>query len=115
MFDMDELSANNWSRIPWEQVRPGVKRKVFTGEGATLSLNAIDPGHDPKPHSHMHEQIVYIIEGDCDFHVGDAVHRLLAGGLLCVPPDVEHYIVVTGDKPVVNLDVFTPKRADYVK
>jgi quercetin dioxygenase-like cupin family protein len=112
---VDDASVNNWDAIPWEEVRAGVKRKVFTGEDATLSLNAIEPGHQPKPHSHVHEQLVYIIEGECEFHVGHAVYPLVAGGLLCVPPNMEHYIVVAGEERVLNLDVFTPKRADYVK
>ena len=47
--------AANWNTMSWEEVRKGVKRKVFTGEGATMSLNFIEPGHDPKPHSHVHE------------------------------------------------------------
>jgi quercetin dioxygenase-like cupin family protein len=113
--NVENVSTDNWSSMPWEEVRPGVKRKVFTGEGATLSLNHIEPGHQPKPHSHIHEQVVYIIEGQCEFHVGNSVYPLAEGGLLCIPPSVEHFIVVSGDKPVVNLDVFTPKRSDYVK
>jgi len=107
--------ADNWNEMPWEEVRKGVKRKVFTGEGATLSLNFLEPGHDPKPHSHKHEQIVYIIDGECEFHVDKDTYSLREGGLLYIPPNVEHYIVVKGKKPVINLDVFSPKREDYLK
>jgi len=111
---MNTTSAN-WDSIPWEEVRTGVKRKVFTGEGATLSLNLLQPGHEPKPHSHVHEQLVYIIEGECEFNVSGDVCRLKQGGLLCIPPNAEHYIVVKGKEPVINLDVFSPKRSDYLK
>lgn len=111
---MDTISAN-WNSMPWEEVRAGVKRKVFTGEGATLSLNLIDPGHEPKPHSHIHEQLVYIIKGECEFHVSGSVYQLKEGGLLYIPPNVEHYIVVKGKEPVINLDIFSPKRSDYLK
>jgi quercetin dioxygenase-like cupin family protein len=41
------------------------------------------------------------------------VRRLTAGGLLVVPPNVEHWGVVVGEAPVLNLDVFTPKRSEY--
>jgi quercetin dioxygenase-like cupin family protein len=111
---MDTNSAN-WNSMPWEEVRAGVKRKVFTGEGATLSLNLLSPGHEPKPHSHIHEQMVYIIKGKCEFHVGGSVYQLTEGGLLYIPPNVEHYIVVKGKEPVINLDIFSPKRSDYLK
>ena len=107
--------ASNWNDMTWEVVRAGVKRKAFTGEGATMALNLLDPGHEPKPHSHIHEQIVYIIKGECEFHVGKDVYQLREGGLLYIPPNVEHYIEVKGKEAVIDLDIFAPKRADYVK
>ena len=109
------ISVNNWNEMPWEEVRKGIKRKVFTGEGATLVLNFVEPGHEPKPHSHIQEQLVYIIKGECDFHVGEEVFQLKEDGLLCVPPNAEHYIVAKGKEPVIDLDVFSPKRSDYIK
>lgn len=110
-----KIDAANWDDIPWEIVRTGVKRKVFSGEGATMVLNLLDPGHEPRPHSHMHEQLVYIVKGECEFHIGKDVYPLNEGGLLCIPGDIEHYLVVTGREPVIDLDVFSPKRADYIK
>lgn len=29
----------NWADLPWTEVRPGVRRKAFTGEGATFAMN----------------------------------------------------------------------------
>jgi quercetin dioxygenase-like cupin family protein len=105
----------NWEKMPWTKVRDGVERKVFTGEGATLSLNRIQPGHKPQPHSHPHEQIMYIVSGgEIDVHIGEEIYRLGSGGLMVIPPNVEHWGQVVGDKEVLNLDVFTPKREEYV-
>ncbi|NKC30792.1 cupin domain-containing protein [Falsiroseomonas selenitidurans] len=103
----------DWNAIPWTPVRPGVERKGFTGAGATLALHRLMPGHEPKPHSHHFEQIVYILAGTIDFHVEGMVHRLSAGGLLVVPPNALHHGEVVGEEPVLNLDVFTPARPDY--
>jgi quercetin dioxygenase-like cupin family protein len=103
----------NWNQVEWETVREGVERKAFTGEGATLALHRLQPGHEPRPHNHHYEQIVYILAGEVDFHVGDEVVRLGPGGLIVVPPDVMHHAEVVGDEPVLNLDVFTPKRPEY--
>ncbi|WP_304507579.1 cupin domain-containing protein [Anaerotignum sp.] len=108
------FNQNNFNEMEWEFVREGVKRKVFTGEGATLSLNELQFGHTPKPHTHIHEQVVYILQGEADFFVDGVKHEMKAGGLLVIPSNVEHYIVVTSKEPVLNLDVFTPKRADYL-
>ncbi|HZS83141.1 MAG TPA: cupin domain-containing protein [Stellaceae bacterium] len=103
----------DWSKIAWQPVRPGIERKSFSGAGATLALHRLHPGHEPRPHAHPYEQIVYILAGEVDFHVGDETIRLGPGGLLTVPPNVTHYAEVVGTEPVLNLDVFTPRRAEY--
>lgn len=48
----------DWERMAWTTIRPGVERKVFTGEGATMALHRLSPGHEPRPHSHVNEQLV---------------------------------------------------------
>jgi quercetin dioxygenase-like cupin family protein len=108
-----KLQNINWDELPWEHVREGVARKAFSGEGATLSLNRLDPGHEPRPHDHPHEQIVYILQGQIDFHIGDELVRLGPGGVLVIPPNALHWGIVRGSEQVLNLDVFTPKRAEY--
>jgi quercetin dioxygenase-like cupin family protein len=105
--------TTDWNAQDWITVRDGVFRKAFSGEGATLALHRLEPGHAPMPHHHPFEQIVYIVEGEMDFHVGDQVHRVGAGQLLVIPPDVMHHGVVVGDAPAINLDVFTPRRPEY--
>lgn len=109
------FNYSNWDDMEWEVVREGVRRKAFTGEGATIALNELEPKHEPRPHNHKFEQIVYILQGTCDFHVDDKVYPLKEGGVLVIPPNVVHYTVVTSEVPVLNLDVFTPKREEYVK
>jgi len=108
-----DIHSIDWEKVPWERVREGVERKAFSGEGATVSLNRLQPGHEPRPHHHPNEQIVYILAGQIDFHIGETVTRLKAGGLLVIPPNVPHWGVVVGNETVLNLDVFTPKRAEY--
>ena len=108
------LHQIDWHAIDWKPVREGVDRKAFSGAGATLALHRLMPGHTPSPHKHPHEQIVYILAGRIRFHVGDAVTDLGPGGLLVVPPDTMHWGEVLGDEPVLNLDVFTPQRPEYV-
>ncbi|NPV69840.1 MAG: cupin domain-containing protein [Firmicutes bacterium] len=109
------INVSNWKDIEEVVVRQGVSRKAFTGEGATIAINWLQPGHKPAPHAHHFEQIVYIMKGKTRFHVGDEMFILEEGGLLVVPPNVMHYAEIIGDETVVNLDVFTPKREEYVK
>lgn len=103
----------DWNAIPWTPVRPGVDRKAFSGNGATVTLHRLMPGHEPKPHSHVNEQIAYILSGTIKFFVGGEEHVVGPGGLLVIPPNVEHWGEVIGDEPVLNFDVFTPQRPEY--
>ena len=93
--------------------RPGVVRRVFSGEHATLAFTTLDPGHEPNPHSHPHEQIVYILSGRARFVVGDEEVTVGPGEMLVVPPGVEHWAETSGDEPVVDLSVFSPRRDEY--
>ena len=102
---VDALNATN--------ARPGVVRRVFSGEGATLAFTTMDPGHEAVPHSHPHEQIEYLLQGRMRFVVGDEETILEQGGLLVVPGGVEHYGETLGDEPIVALSVFSPKRDEY--
>ncbi|GGC12267.1 cupin [Novosphingobium endophyticum] len=103
----------DWDEMPWTRVREGVERKAFSGDGATIALNRLMPGHEPRPHAHPHEQIAYILSGRIRFCVGSDEHLLGPGSVLRIPPGIEHWGEVVGDEPVLNLDVFTPRRAEY--
>jgi quercetin dioxygenase-like cupin family protein len=108
-----DIHEVDWNSIPWTQVRPGVERKAFSSERATLSLNRLSPGHEPWPHHHPHEQIVYIVSGRFRLYLGKEYRDMGPGSLLVVPPNVEHWGEVLGDEPVLNLDVFSPRRTEY--
>ncbi len=108
-----DMHSIDWNEIAWTHVREGVDRKAFSGAGATVALNRLMPGHEPKPHSHPHEQIAYIISGQIRFFVDGKEKLCGPGSLLCIPPHAEHWGEVVGDEPVMNLDVFTPRRREY--
>ena len=112
---MTNLEPVNWEEMEWEVVRPGVKRKVFHASGCTIVLNAVEPGNQPKPHSHPSEQIVSILQGEADFTVDSKLLKLVSGSLLAIPPNVEHFIKVVGHEACMNVDVFVPRREDYVQ
>jgi quercetin dioxygenase-like cupin family protein len=95
------------------EVRAGVQRGVFSGDGATLAFTTLDPGHTARPHSHSYEQIVYVMEGELLFVVGDEEVVMRSGDMLVVPPGVEHWAQTLGDEPAVDLSVFTPRRDEY--
>lgn len=94
-------------------VRPGVTRRVFSGEGATLAFTTLEPGHVANPHSHPHEQIVYVLAGRLRFVVGDEETTVGPGDMLVVPSGVEHYAETIGDEAALDLSIFSPRRDEY--
>ncbi|UYV39357.1 cupin domain-containing protein [Rhodobacteraceae bacterium D3-12] len=103
-----------WTELPKEQVREGVSRTAFRGDGAIMVMNWLEPGMEKKPHSHPFEQLAYILEGRVRFEIGDEIVEVGAGEVVRIPPDVVHCGEALGGEVAVNLDIFAPARADYL-
>src|ERR1051325_4599596 len=101
-----DIHKIDWSAIPWKEIRKGVEQKAFSGNAATVALHRLMPGHEPRPHSHPHEQIAYIIEGRMMFYIGEERAEAGRGGVVVTPGGVEQGGGGLGDEPVLNLDVF---------
>lgn len=101
-----------WADIPEENVRPGVRRRGYSTDDCMLVMNTLEPGMQLNPHVHDDvDQLVYIVEGRCNYYVDGEPHEMTAGSLMLVPAGSPHYIEPL-DGPCLNLDIFTPPRAD---
>jgi quercetin dioxygenase-like cupin family protein len=109
-----EVKSANWNELPLIPVKEKVTRRVFNeAERCTVTRATLEYGHKPGPHTHEYEQIAMIMQGEADFYIGGVAYPMTAGGIIAIPPNVEHYIVVTSkDTPVINMDIFVPKRSD---
>ena len=93
------------------QLFPGYVAKLVHTERATLSFLHVQPGHVLPEHSHDHEQITVVLEGELELTVGGETVRLTPGMVMPIPSNVPH----TGQAitPCYVLDVFAPVREDY--
>ena len=105
---------DNWENISKVEARSGVTRRVFSGKNSMMVLNELAPLAKPSLHHHPHEQLTYIVEGSARFVLGDEVIEMAEGDVILIPPNIPHSLEVTSDKPVLNLDVFSPIREDYL-
>jgi quercetin dioxygenase-like cupin family protein len=94
------------------QIFPGVRIFTAAGERAMLSLVEFEPRAVVEPHSHPHEQLGMLLEGELTFTIGGQTQTLHPGDMWRIPGGVEHS-AVAGDAPVKALDVFHPVRDDY--
>ena len=91
---------------------PGVTIHTAAGERIMLSLVEFEPHAVVEPHSHPHEQMGMLLEGEMTFVIGDERHVLQPGEMWRIPGGVLHS-AIAGDKRVKALDVFHPVRDDY--
>jgi quercetin dioxygenase-like cupin family protein len=82
--------AGDSGRLPRDEPYPGVTRRSFSTERATVTFYEFIPGASFPRHRHPQEQITYVQRGEVRFTVGDAPLQLCAGAWSVVPPDVEH-------------------------
>ncbi|MFW5412077.1 cupin domain-containing protein [Aerococcus urinaeequi] len=114
---LENVDFGNINEIPYRPLRPGIDQAVFamSGDGVNVTVNRVDNGNDLRPHTHDdHQQIAWILQGECDYYVDGQPFRMTAGSWVVVPKGVEHYIhVYDSPETVVNVDIFAPAREDY--
>lgn len=105
------------SEAELEPIAPGRTRYLTQTDGLMMVVIDFNDGPhaqaDP-PHSHPHEQVSYVAEGEVIFFMdGDPTH-LHAGDLVSIPGGLPHCIqVLTPHARLV--DVFHPIREDFLK
>lgn len=92
---------------------PGVEIHALAGQQMMLSLVEFAPRAVVELHSHPHEQMGLLLEGELEFFVGEERYLARPGDMWRIPGGVEHR-VIAGDQPAKALDVFHPIREDYL-
>ena len=92
---------------------PGVDIFTMAGERMMLSFVEFAPRAIVELHSHPHEQMGLLLEGELTFTIGDEVHVVRPGQMWRIPGGVPHKAIAS-DVPVKALDVFCPIREDYL-
>lgn len=98
-------------------VREGVRRRLIHADDLMMVVIDFDGGPwkqpDP-PHSHVHEQVTYVVEGEIIFFCeGELDQRLKPGDMFSVPSGKEHTIQLL-TKTAKLIDSFTPLRQEFL-
>jgi quercetin dioxygenase-like cupin family protein len=107
-------TAYDWDSVPAEEVMEGVRRKVICGDNAMLVMYFIKEGTVFARHNHPHEQFAYILEGSFRMECDNGTFDLGPGSVLHVPSGAYHGGTAVGGD-VVEIDVFSPIREDYLR
>ena len=90
---------------------PGLTGRFVHGSQTTLSFVDLNEGSRLPEHSHHHEQITYIVEGELEMEIGGEHFLFKAGMVHVIPPNVPHSALALTDCKVI--DAFSPARDDY--
>jgi quercetin dioxygenase-like cupin family protein len=109
---MSELKYIRWNDVELETLNPLLDRQIVTGESLMLSRVLLKKGCIVPEHSHLNEQLTYILEGALKFTIDGREIVVNSGEVLCIPPHMPHKAEALED--TVDLDVFYPPRQDWL-
>jgi quercetin dioxygenase-like cupin family protein len=104
-----------WDDLPAEPLRGGISRRLITGTGMMIAHVYLKKGDEVPQHSHVNEQITYILNGALQFWLGpegDQELTVRAGEVLVIPSNLEHRALALED--TLDVDVFNPPRQDWL-
>ena len=102
-----------WNTVPLEDLNPLLQRQMVWGQEIMLARVLLKKGCIVPEHSHHNEQLTYILEGALKFWIDGKEIVVNAGETLCIPSNMPHKAEALVD--TVDLDVFTPPRADWIQ
>lgn len=106
------LKYIKWKDVELEHLNPQLDRQMITGQDLMISRVLLKKGCVVPEHSHMNEQLTYILEGALKFWIDGKEIVVHAGEVLCIPPHMPHKAEAMED--TVDLDVFYPPRQDWL-
>ena len=97
--------------IPEKEIAKGFHAKFVHTKNMTIAYWRVEKGASLPMHSHIHEQITNVLEGEFEMTVGDETSICKNGKVVTIPSHVAH-----GGKALTDcfiLDIFQPVREDY--
>jgi quercetin dioxygenase-like cupin family protein len=107
-----DLQYIPWHTIPLEALNPLLQRQFIVGQEIMVARVLLKKGAIVPEHSHHNEQLTYILDGALKFWIDNKEITVRAGEVLCIPANMPHKAEALED--TVDLDVFTPPRADWI-
>ena len=97
---------------PEIQLSDGVKIRTAYGERIMMSFVYFEPNSLVPEHSHPHEQMGMVVEGQFRLTVKGESKIIKKGDVYLVPSNAKHSAQALSDSAVA-LDIFSPPREDY--
>lgn len=98
-------------QITPREIFPGFHGRFIHSANMTFAYWEVEKDSLVPVHSHIHEQVVNMLEGEIELTSDGTTHVLTAGNVLVIPSNAVHYGKALTRCKI--LDVFYPVREDY--
>lgn len=99
------------NQMPEREIVPGYHARFVHSDHMTLAYWRVEAGAQLKAHSHPHEQILNVFEGQFEVTIDGETRLLQAGEVATIPSNVPH-----AGRAVTEcrlMDAFWPVREEY--
>ncbi|GAI93578.1 unnamed protein product [marine sediment metagenome] len=93
--------------VPLVELVPGAKSHIVSAEKITLSFITMEPNSYFATHRHESEQMMIVVDGECDEIVEGRLYHIKKGDVILLPSNIEHGAYIY-DKDCRAIDVFSP-------
>jgi quercetin dioxygenase-like cupin family protein len=101
--DLVEPVRYDWGAVKWV-----TNDAVFPGSAQSFGVVYIEPGKTNPTHWHTEAQeIVHMLQGECEVRTGEGTIVLRPGLTLCIPIGVDHELTNAGWEPAVYVCSFS--------
>ena len=101
-----------WTTVELEQLSPSLQRQFVSGRDLMLARILLKKGCVVPEHSHMNEQLTYVLDGALKFWIDGKVIVVRSGEVLTIPPNMPHKAEALED--TLDVDIFSPPRQDWL-
>ena len=106
--------VTHYADVPVVELGPGAKAHIVSAERITVTFVTLAPSICAAVHHHEHEQIMVVVDGECDFILEGKLYPVKKGDVIIVPSNTEHG-AYSSDKGCQIMDIFSPPRQDFVE
>lgn len=108
---MDNNIFRYFAEITTKEIAPGFFSKLIHTDSNTINFIEVAAGCSLGTHSHVHEQMSFVIEGKFQLTVNGTAQILDQGMFAVIPSEALHSGLAITDCKLI--DIFTPARDDY--
>jgi quercetin dioxygenase-like cupin family protein len=94
-----------------KEIVPGFQARMVHSDNMTFAYWRVEAGASLPEHSHHHEQVCNLLEGEFELVVDGEKHHMKPGVVFVLPSNIPHGGTAITDCRI--LDIFHPVREDY--